>query len=57
MKCSKCGNKTTWDESFGAEHYLVCPICFDKLLKQNENDIMKTLKEIFQKPIDKSLKV
>lgn len=54
MKCSKCGNKTTWDESFGEEHHLVCPICFNKLLKKNNNDVMKTLKEIFKKPIDKS---
>lgn len=54
MKCSKCGNKTTWDESYGEKNRLVCPICFDKLLKQNNNDVMKTLKEIFKKPIDKS---
>ena len=55
MKCSKCGNKTTWDKSFGEKHRLVCPVCFDKLLKKNDNDVMKTLKEIFQKPIDKSI--
>lgn len=48
MKCSKCGNKTTWDESFGEEHRLICPTCFDKLLKKNNNDVMKTLKEIFK---------
>lgn len=54
MKCSKCGNKTTWDVSFGEENCLVCPICFYKLLKKNDNDVMKTLKEIFQKPIDKN---
>ena len=53
MKCSKCGNKTTWDESFGEEPRFVCPVCFDKLLKKNDNDVMKTLKEIFHKPIDK----
>ena len=45
MKCSKCGNKTTWDESFGKEHRLVCPKCFDKLLKKNNNDIK--FKEIY----------
>lgn len=54
MKCSKCGNKTTWDESYGEKNRLVCPICFDKLLKQNNNNVMKTLKEIFKKTIDKS---
>ena len=53
MKCSKCGNKTTWDENYGEEHRLVCPKYFDKMLKKNNNNVMKTLKEIFQKPIDK----
>ena len=54
MKCSKCGSKTTWDESFGEAQRLVCPMCFNKLLKKNNNDVMKTLKEIFKKPIDKN---
>ena len=53
MKCSKCGSKTTWDESYGEKHRLVCSNCFEKLLKENNNDVMKTLKEIFKKPIDK----
>lgn len=54
MKCSKCGNKTTIDESYGKENRLVCSKCFEKLLKENNNDVMKTLKEIFKKPIDKN---
>lgn len=54
MKCSKCGNKTTWDESYGAKHNLICPKCFDKLVKQNNNNVMKALKEVFKKTIDKS---
>ena len=31
-----------------------CSKCFDKLVKQNNNNVMKTLKEIFKKTIDKS---
>ena len=31
-----------------------CSKCFDKLVKQNNNNAMKTLKEIFKKTIDKS---
>ena len=54
MKCSKCGNKTTWNKSYGVKHNLICPKCFDKLVKQNNNNVMKTLKEIFKKTIDKS---
>ena len=53
MKCSRCGNKTTWDTSYGEENRLVCSKCFEKMLKENNNNVMKTLKEIFKKPIDK----
>lgn len=28
--------------------------CFDKLVKQNNNNVMKTLKEIFKKPLTKA---
>ena len=31
MKCKICKNKTTWDESFGRENYIVCPNCLIRL--------------------------
>ena len=31
-----------------------CSKRFDKLVRQNNNNVMKTLKEIFKKTIDKS---
>lgn len=27
MKCKICGRKTTWDESYGREAFIVCPCC------------------------------
>ena len=31
MKCHICNNKTTWNESFGRETFIVCPSCHRKL--------------------------
>ena len=31
MKCQICGKKTTWNESFGKEEFIVCPYCFEEL--------------------------
>jgi len=38
MKCAICNNKTTWDESYGRENFLVCPKCFYKLKKATHQD-------------------
>lgn len=27
MKCAICKKDTTWDESYGYEQFIVCPIC------------------------------
>ena len=53
MKCSKCGNKTTWNTSYGERKHLVCLECFEKMLKENNNNVMETFNEIFKNPIDK----
>ena len=34
MKCAICENKTTWDESYGRETFIVCPKCYEKLRKK-----------------------
>lgn len=57
MKCAECGKKTTWDESFGMENYIICPKCFQRIRKENKIDTIETLRIIFQKSIDKSQKV
>ena len=36
------------------DNIMKCSKCFDKLVKQNNNNVMKTLKKIFKKTIDKS---
>ena len=36
MKCNICGKKTTWDESYGRESFIVCPRCHDKLAEDIE---------------------
>ena len=33
MKCNICGNKTNWDESYGRETFIVCPVCHDRIAK------------------------
>lgn len=57
MKCAECGKKTTWDESFGGENYIICPECFQRIKEENKTNAFETLKIIFQKSIDKSKKV
>lgn len=37
MKCKICGNKTDWDSSYGREKFIVCPTCFNKILKSVNN--------------------
>lgn len=37
MKCQICGKKTTWDESFGKEEFIVCPRCFEALHKMTHS--------------------
>ena len=34
MKCDICRKKTTWDESFGRDIFIVCPTCYYKIRKQ-----------------------
>ena len=48
MKCSKCNKKINWDNSFGTKENLMCFDCFNKLVKENGNNLMKVLKK-FQK--------
>jgi hypothetical protein len=33
MKCQICHNKTTWDDSYGKSNFIVCPVCFETLVK------------------------
>lgn len=37
MKCKICGRKTNWNESYGKENFIVCPICHDKIAKVISN--------------------
>ena len=39
MKCAICKNKTTWDESFGGEKFIICPRCYAKLNPNHNQDI------------------
>ena len=57
MKCAECGKKTTWDESYGRENYIVCPKCHEKIRRENNGNLVNTMKIIFQKSIDKSKKM
>ena len=43
MKCKICGRKTSWDESYGHEKFIVCPRCYKKL---NPNDSWEILSAI-----------
>lgn len=49
MKCAECGNKTTWDESYGEKNYIICPKCYEKIKKENNGDVVATMKIIFKK--------
>ena len=39
MTCKICGNKTTWDESFGGENFIICPRCYKKLNPDHKSEI------------------
>lgn len=42
MKCKICKNKTTWNESFGRENYIVCPNCLIRLANSADRCDIKT---------------
>ena len=47
MKCQICKNKTTWDESFGYDNFIVCPKCHDAIkIKLGKNNF-ETMNIIF----------
>ena len=33
MKCAICGSKTSWNESYGRETFIVCPVCHNRIQK------------------------
>ena len=43
MKCSVCGKRTNWDESYGYPEFTVCPKCHDNILKTFKGDTTKTM--------------
>ena len=43
MKCQICGKKTTWDESFGKEEFIICPYCFEELHRMTHSRTDKVL--------------
>jgi len=47
MKCDICGEKTTWDESFGRDTFIVCPTCYYKIrgrmLKKNRDSVLSVI--------------
>ena len=47
MKCQVCKNKTTWDESFGLEEFIVCPKCHDGIKAKLGKTNSKTINIIF----------
>lgn len=52
MKCKICGKKTTYDESYGRETFIVCPICHEKLTKE-----IKTLREFKFSPESSAVQI
>ena len=46
MKCAKCGNKTTWDTSYGPSGKVVCENCFRKEIEKSGSPL-KALAVIF----------
>lgn len=51
MKCARCGNKTTWDTSYGPADRVVCKNCFCKEVKKSGSPL-KALKVIFNEQED-----
>lgn len=53
MECAICGMRTNWDESYGPKHFLVCPHCFNELVKKHKNQgsklsVSDALEEVFK---------
>lgn len=43
MKCQICKNKTTWDESFGYNDFIVCPRCYEAIKIRLGTDNFETM--------------
>lgn len=44
MKCKICGDRTTWDVSYGLIEFIVCDKCFNELAKHtNREDTLTTI--------------
>ena len=52
MKCARCGNKTTWDTSYGPADRVICKNCFCKEVKKSGSPL-EALKVIFNEQEDK----
>lgn len=46
MKCQICGRRTTWDESFGHENFIVCPKCEYRLRQFFGKDWLRSIELI-----------
>lgn len=47
MKCQICKNKTTWNESFGHDNFIVCPQCYQSIKTKFGKNDFKTMNIIF----------
>ena len=47
MKCSKCGQYITWDDSYGKVEYLICEDCWRQAV--NETDVPTAYRMLMQK--------
>lgn len=52
MRCHICNCKTTWNESFGKETFIVCPSCHKKI-----TDRIKILKKYEDSPENLALDI
>ena len=48
MKCAICNEKTTWDESYGLDEFIVCPLCHNRLGKHNIKNYPQVIDFIFE---------
>ena len=48
MKCAICNKKTTWDESYGLEEFIVCSLCHNRLGKYNIKNYAQVLNFFFE---------
>ena len=46
MKCKLCKQKTTWDESFGTEKFIICPKCFCRVTEEYGGNVGQALDAI-----------